>query len=839
MSSDFLVVDLTAYTPGWLDAAGKKGDIWPSYCLPWFAGEDPLVGDLSRDHRRASQLESFISEAVLALDNRGRRHWAEGWIELMRDPDTPQLTEVVHEWLPPGEKRVAAAKFSRAILCLCLQIQAQRGRDPSGTRLGLVVPGGLGTGPQEDLINVLDDVFVEGVQLFPRPVAAALAWAGGDEAEQLMARRNWSGGEYPGYLLTTIVSADYWESDCVRMRVDDRGGVPLLCPVQDRTQHVSEFDVVGLAARSHEGGGDPQGSRWTNWLLRDDPVYDVAIQAQAYQAACADLGVVAQSANDPNIAPLAVGVMELASRQRQLGRLLGHLHVGARHQGMVPDPFRCPSDIPQPLFDDGICLLQGAAEGMRRLDANRAPYYESLAPLTLKVDSVNEFLDPVQDWKPLLDNAEVPAGEEYRTKQPIEGLALPGGEQASVDLFIRTERRRSKTFRRMTAARTDQSPDDEPVTVAARMRPGRGQARVTVESVRRGAFYAELREQELEQVDEPVMTYAWPPGSAVILSHPKMAAPASDLMARVTEAHRKDYMDYECFEDAHNWLSKWRPLHDALEEEEEIGRLPRVVGTLPAQDVEIPGNVQREFVYGGALSSGREFDLHPAIKNVLPDFIAAIEDIVQTDWDADQEWVRAKSRTIAGWLYDRCPSAILEGAKAGLREDNAARYLEIAGRCFSSDAHVADFFGVLAWRIRRQDAIKLNWWRAYRNLAQLRPFALSENVLSAADQDVIVGHYVEQFGAYKRKYRSPFFKEFCRLACHILKRRRFDEAFLDIGSTVQRQLRDVLAMARAEAEGAGGNGVYAKICDVAMDFVDKKATPGSLRELASADGSDA
>ena len=130
--SNYLAVDLTSISPGWCDDDGNQGEYFPSFCLPWYQGEAPLVNQAARSHRRASRVsESAVAEICFDVENRGRCHLAEAWISITKDPDSEIRSNYAYEWTPPGEDRSVKVSFSEVVSELLYQ------EDGKNTKLGM------------------------------------------------------------------------------------------------------------------------------------------------------------------------------------------------------------------------------------------------------------------------------------------------------------------------------------------------------------------------------------------------------------------------------------------------------------------------------------------------------------------------------------------------------------------------------------------------------------------------------------------------------------------------------------------------------------------------------
>ena len=780
--TDAIAVDLTALRPRWCDTTGVLHDIFPSFCVGWLPGEPAIVGDLARVHRRARTPGAHGLESRLDLENRARYHWAEGWLRMMERPDSPEPAGVRMAWRPDGRQEVRIA-FTDALWELVSEFQ----RITGARRLGLVVPGGLGTGAQEELITALErgDRFEE-VQLFPRPIAAAISWA----------RAHHGKG---GKLLVTTACADFWEADVVELRMAPEG---VFCPVQDRTGRPSEFRCVGLERAFAQQ--ETQVEEWRRRLL--EPAARYVVERPSRAASLVSLTDIPES---------CAAAMEEARSLHQHGSLRGHVHVGLSQTGRLPAVFGSPRAMPLPDMDaNDSAVLAGVMFGMERLAVGAVPYFEALAPVYLKVDRRNKYLDPITEWRLLADEEHqvVPAGAEYVSAAPLTGFALPAG-QRKLPMYLRVRRRERDEFRLMDSDLEVQK-QSTPVQISLRMRPGRGQARVAIESVALGVFGLELRERELTPVEERdanLRTYAWPVGSAIVVQRPEADDVTLALRRIVDEAEVARFVSPANVEE----LTRLFAQHQD----------PAQAG-YSASQLQVPEDVYFGYVRVGRIASGRDWAIRPEHEELLsrlsPHLVSTVD-----DYAAGGDGGVVAAVTLAGWLYSRCPEPILEVVRQRIRDQTQPpAYVNCAGRAFEALPDLRLFFRVFCKRIEDGES-KLQWWRAARNLMQMRVDALSFNSLSERQMQSVLRGFVDVMASrLAENPHSPFVGEGLRIACHILKRRRFEPEFLSGDSAIHERLHSVLLSASKRAKLA-----WRGLAKAALELLAQAGTLGTLEEI--------
>jgi hypothetical protein len=813
VEASFLVADFTSIQPSWRNSEGNEGNIWPSFCLPWFRGEPPLVGEAARLHRRASQVESYDPEAQLDLSNRGRWHWAEGWLGMTQSPDSIHPANVRMSWTPPGEKKDVSISFPAALREALAQIGSK------AKSLGLVVPSALGPGPRQELLDELQKDFRGEILFIPRPIAAALSWCRSNAGQELLQATGATAKTRVGSLLVTTAGTDTWEAAEVPLRLEENDGDRTLCPVQDRTRFPSETGIIGLAWIAGENGNQQPAHISHSWLLQEPSTYLGKTTLKEYLNASNHLKIQLQESGvAPDWAPTSFpdDILSQARALKNSGQLLNLVHCGIQQGQSLPGGLasveREASHLHQLL--PGCALLNGASEAMRRLERAFPPFYEALAPLDLHVLGRNKFHDPVSVWKPLLEKTEVPAGEEYISRKPIDDISLPAGS-SSIDLFIRTKRRGAVTYYQAMAEQKETLKNQEPVLIRARVRPGQGSARVEIHSVTPQLFDVSLQERRLQvSSSPPPLEYAWPPGSAFVASYRELERNARPQLNKVIEESRRGV--------ANQWAIR-------LVTEEINAWIPSSSQPYAHRSLVVPEDIDELFIYLGTIpSSGAPSD--STMRLLVSSYGKAIEQYVKhpgTDRnDHTGLWA-------ASWLYENCPSSILKATRKGVQGNLPVlpALLACAGNCFTKADDFKIFFRELSWCVREKEFSPLHWLRAYRNLARFRHDALSLAAISHQDQADILNWVLDTFELSIRDRKRDYRRGCCTLFPHLLKRRRFDPNFLAKGTRQFRRADEVLKSA-LEVNDAPKPHISAKC---ALAFLHQSATRQTLEQLSLAD----
>jgi len=816
----FVAVDLTSLVPAWLADDGRRGRVYPSFCLPWFRGEPAVVGEGAARHRRGSMAGGHQSEARYDPRNPSRRPWAEGWLALNARPDSLEPSRVELRWRPPGERaeiRISFAEVVRQALC-SLPAHA--------ATLGLVVPAGLGPGPRESLLETLGREW-EKVWFFPRTVAAALDWCSTIARDGLPKVGKGAPSRRAGSLLVVTGAADLWEVARVPIRIGDNG-FQAPCPIHDRTDTTSETAFIGIAETL--GSSEP-GEAWRSLL------------SQMLGEKSPEVGFATEAARREVLRLL--GASERP--ERASARTRADAHRGWRWLLRSPDsllrsepllgvllagPWRAVEELPTPIREGLKGLdaphylagadapLRGVAEGLARLQAGMSPFFEALAPLQLHYQGTNAWRDPVSRWLDLLQaQTEVPVGRVYETPEPIRGLSIPPGREPTLELVLRGRRQGTELLRGIREPIRQDLARETPVLISARIEPGRGLARVVVRSAEQGVLDVSIREDRAEPRDrEPPVVYGWPPGSAWLVSHEVMVNEARHDLERLV-----------------NCLADGRDLDRALRAaRQSVNKWMLPGAVMPPVDpntLSHPPEIHPLFVYLSVFPGDRR-KAHPVVEPTLQ----ALERELPHAFDVSPGGgTRTAILWFASWLYARCPEEILDFVRDSLRSRSSPEgaVLAVAGNCFHRADDYRLFFDRLDWFLRNRSVGDQYWVRAWRNLARFRHDALSMDVLPADVQDRLVEAYLDVFAAAPPAARgnSPFL-HCCYLAPHMLKRRRFDRRFLDPDSSHAKRFARILEWAHQSARSKKHQINVA----CAQEFLDRRATYTTLQELSETQG---
>jgi|GEM_PF-3833143 len=822
--TSYLVADLTAFSPGWVHSDGSKGTFGTTFCLPWFREEPPLVGQAAQEHRRASDIHAVNPESRLDPNNRGRWHWAEGWLALTAESDTTKPISAQFEWTPYGRDRPVGLDYAQALAAVLSTCS------PPAEHLGLVVPAALGSGPRERLLRVLQTQ-IRDVLFIPRPMAAALPWCNSDDARRALQAEPAGNGKRVGDLLVATCSADRWELVRVPIRAHGHNGQTVFCPVHDRVRMASETGTVGIAWLAAQSKTVPGGSasRIASWLKDPAETLSVAVAQDRLEEVVGTLDE--QISGICSGADRVFGVLSKDAREKLLellndGRFDAQVFAIARPGEKVPQGLLdvIPGLLSRPDNLYRTDILSGAAEAMRRFLGDIPPYYEALAPLELRVEEYNEFHDPRATWVPLLEVTDIGAGKEYVSPRPIRDQQLPGGNAPSIDLDIRTKRLGKWNYRRLSKEIQPTQELPHPVEIKARMRPGAGLARVEIKTSAAEIFRASIDEGHLETLErEPELRLAWPIGNTVVIPVRGLVEQASYAIRRfLREFGRGAHRRRETLGGVLNVLNQWKRPADYFQFYDEASKRDIFSSYYD------PDLIDKNFVYLGSFPSHGD-QLPDALEDVREEFVQRLMETLLIDLEPKQ---LIRTTAVATWLYSFCSVDLLNHIRKNLGGlSTQPGIFNCAGNCFRAPSDHRRFFHFLLLAVQRNLPPKQYWLKAYRNLARLRENALSFDVLDAAGQTLILDWYLELFRKHRNNPNSGYLGDCIGLAPHILKRRRFDRSFLELDTPAYAKLHKLLELTSTPRYSAKHQAISA----CAIEFLEEKATPETLVRLSQAD----
>lgn len=817
MPDEIVAVDLTSLSPLILpDGAGAIRES-PSFCMPWFAGEPPIVGPPAQLHRRGSALNG-VGEARFSLagafsSDAARHHLSEGWLRLCSVVDDLQRPNTEFRWSHSDQGSITT--FEKVIETV---LAGYVGRD---VFLSFVVPDALGVGGQQLLLDSLEPKFGR-VQLVPRSIAAAMAWCLPDKTPS-------KSPDQPSdrFVVVATGGADQWELSYVRLSYEQSGHGLVACPVRDITKSTSNVSMSGLnweLARLIDSGMEPAVA-WLALLL-DEPSRLRKIgtpQPESLEQSekwLDQIGV-------PTVEAHGSGPSDFQNHLRAQGMPASGvpealIYSGLTDQDLVPEFFQELVDAwpSASLMNSAELIVHGAAEVAKRLDLGIPSYFETLIPLEMFVRKLNSYGDPVPGWKALIESDVVEAGTEYESSSPITGLWIPENE-ASILLCLKRQYRGEERLRHANTSVRKATPSREHIIVSAKTRPGQGFARVNVESVNEGVFKATLNWRTMDRKTEPpTIKYGWPPGVAKVVEAPELCELANEAMLKFAEAVEnraaiRDGLLTELLNNARETLNKW------------MTKVSFEIKFDVAPTLDPSDSADHNFIYFGPIASHLKLE-DSTIASAVGRFTRAV---LQSKNRVD----RYSMIYCASWFYQMCPRELIDEIASDFEHGSALHrsHLSFAGNVFSRPEDMKVFFRRFCKQIRSPKKFAPNdWLRAYRNIARFRQMGVHPDVLSKEDQDTITMfvHRTLKEECDNRNFKVKF-SNCLYVLPHMLKRRRHDGKFLNpdvgLGQKIERLLLDAVKQSKGNRAGRPKPG-QAKRAQAIVDFLRFEASESTL-----------
>ena len=844
---DFIVIDTTSFEPKWKSSNGETGDIWPTFCLPFFPGEPSFVNKEAKLHRRHTKLESFSTEEKINDDNNmSRWHWGDGWMRFNRHPDSIRASKAKFGWSPLSLMHQGSSNYvSYTFVEILKQLIDQVSSDIKN--VCLIVPSGLGPGPVGELYNELRHDY-EKILLMPRDLAAATQWAGDAQID----RETLSPGDEYGDLLVTSFTPDDTEQALIQFYVEEDGG---LCPIHDRTKHTTELDMPGMSWIIQ--------NRENSWREQPYPNLSVDPSRQGRDYIENILSVARENPFSYSRFNEEVedDVFEyITERNIDQDTLKAIIHNGPLIEKKLPPyqrQFFRNIEIERALSSQDLSL-RGGYVAMKNHMRGKTPYYQRVTPLELKVNTHDEFFDLSVSWSNLLDasgsssNALLPAGKTFQTAKPLTNLSIrPNLADKKLKVDIRVIELRQLKEKRIELEIEEEIEEEIPLIVKAEINPGTGLAKIDLQAKSSPKdFHKVVDENAAKPMPQETANamHSWPSKSACVIP-PVRNATRHDLSRQSTIGIMQMFAEAPRTNPLSNNKNYVGDLFNSWQAPENYNAL---VGHIPPLF-----RKNKKWLYMGGFPSHdtpvNDEEMVNAHKNLL--------DTLKEEFSVSQSESRLNDLCrIASWTYLSCPQRILKYVREEIKEyidqgDSELHpgILSVVGNCFESDNDCSLFFKCFLKHMERNPVQSgaettplsrgsIEYIRAYRNLARFRANALQTEILSRTAQDAILEWTVEalaQLIVYGKRVGTNSTKTsvnyIARLAPHILKRRRFDPKFLseEDGEKYERFREDMEYLSRQTRAYFFNTTIQSAI--ITLKFLLNKATDQDMADFMEND----
>ena len=735
-------------------------------------------------------------------------------------------------------------------------------------KTAIIVPDSLNEAAQQALIDNVDfDAF-----LMPRPVAVALSWCRRNAENYQSEGEESDEGVTIGHLLVITMALDQWEVVPIEIKAKIFNEKVWLVPVRNCTHEMGEvlrFGVglfTGISIPSCNDTnkvwqfvfGSEKASGFANgkallaeeqinalreyilsgWTVRDRNLF---CSWDIWTDLCA-------ASSHMSIDRLKE---EMVSLYKQQSQYLDHTAVEQCLGVIIDGSCACVrisenrqfGDIIAEAFEghnieifDGFEAVRGAAYTAAALRDNLPCYRETIIPIEIHYHGHNKQGDLKNAWKMLVEGKTIEAGSEYKSEEPVEGLQIKQGAKILKLILRRPSDRDEHIFRKVKAEISQETRQDEPVTISANLRPGQGFAKVTIDSVREGIFRTSLNWKTMEPCDPP------PPPPLAYLPKVSRVTPDEDMWAKaksnlkcVIRALRDDTPDLlDRLQQLTAKINKWLP---ADREDERRGRIPKgdiflYYGVFPSD-----GNLKGVYYPSLANEFARQCEIYFLRQEI-------------------SEITKEKIQRAASWLYLACPPVIIESARQNLRRDIARTSqvdLHTIGLCFKEPADIKCFFSALERLFQVRSTGINEWLRTIRNIVRFHDYALKPEVVSRDRLENIISGLlrslesqvngqidqyrncqlqIESIGnPYKPNPKLKTIFNNCVLAIlYLLKRRRYEPDFLTSDSEYYKRLDDVFSTLIEKRKNALSDRQF-KIVSITQKFLHQEASYDDLKEI--------
>lgn len=797
--------------PGlWIGACGPKGGDQPSLgkpgvndmLLPLHLGE-PLVGiEEARGHRRGSGLKWPPEAQVPVLGDEangwGRRHVIELWDRLqvpeaVVDRTASYPTEV--SWRPDGARPITLGVER----LLCHVIRGYLKADQQEGVVGLVVPEDLAPHGQQLLIDSLGGA--DKVMLTPAAVAAAIEWCrkelgrGGQKAP--------TENRTLGYMDVIDLGLGRWGVARFDVVLHKHGGEACLSPLRS------------ASARAYPAGG----TTGLDWIAKGLGANWGYLSAEKIEAALFQGQPLAMGGG---LLSLRKQLQQLAASRRDFpmpsedvscGRCLGTLVIGGMECVQVAGgPF---IDLINDAFGlhgsyhvvNGDALARSAAYVAGGRTHGWPTWLERMEPIEFHCHMASAEGDMVDRWISVDENDAIDAAREFRADDIVKGDLMIQAGAASLLQHLRVPGANPVIKRAEFILNSRDTATS--VSLHLRARPGQGYAIVEIKEKEGGALVSTLDWGRMEVVAAvPPLHYGYIPQVVTHEYHPIFEAGVLPALKEFLDAAERLKVVVRIIDYAKplriqlsRWISASRMHPAAISADER--KQPFVVYSLIPQAID-----------GIPASSSVRADLRKLVK--LAGELAGERAREKGPGDAVCEALDL----LLGWTYRSCPRSVVRRRLSRVLGEPTVRAVDLAvvGLGLVDEEDI----GKVVERIMREIAdgsANNNWYRCLRNLARYNQHAFRHV------SDPLLEEGVKGLVAVSRKAvregRPAILRNCVEALVHILKRRRYSKAFLEVGTPLCDAAKS--AMVYALRSGTFTPAIRKQL-EAAINLIDKKAT---------------
>lgn len=442
--------------------------------------------------------------------------------------------------------------------------------------------------------------------------------------------------------------------------------------------------------------------------------------------------------------------------------------------------------------DQGL-LARGACRFAHRLEAGLPTYLDTLPRMEMVISENGEptwidLLEPNQKW--------VDGGRLWERPERIRNLSIAAG---SVDLKLAVAHEEFDFVREVVTDLPESSETDKQVSLSVQMIPAQGKARIEIHPEQENLFG-----DQRVFIDWRKMTdYVTADGETVTKQGYLDTLPRifPELLPRIASS------------------SKWR----------KVGTSLRLLQAAMESDEEVR-LVNRQLEFARDMLREKDQKLYPQDATAFNsdgecNVPFRLDDFMKVAWKyyskhRPSAFIRAMAYTHTS--YPKFIEHILEKIESGfIREE----YVVAAGKCFRKPEHIATFIRAVFSEYGTH-RLTNPWWKAISEMLRFREDAT--RLISSEDCLYLMQLAGEVFESErKRGSGKEVFRTVCLVIVYTLRRRAFDDQFLEPESELAEWIKKAFRRARNDAKSGrlrliGGSVDLAQQLQLIIDYVDRK-----------------
>lgn len=735
----------------------------PSTILPLKRKEALIAGAASTEHRRGKGLlwppESQVPVLGKRENGSGRVPLAAVFETLSKaETEWGKLGDSTISWIPEGTHKVGV----QAAKLIAVQVSDAANDIP---HVGLVVGDSLGVAGQEAIIKACFDKPT--ILLVPKTVAVSLAWCRAQKPRDFLSIIR---EKYLGHLMVFDLALGSWSIAKIPISMEIHNEEPYLTPVhipklkKNRMRTTgwsilfSELASIDMPGLDENLWDDLSAGRLNLSIVSPRRFSGVEDQLDSLQPLWGNC--------DLDDALLEIdSVIQALSVNSEHGKCLGVIISGplstVRVAGKkLADIISCRLGDVQFIANDAKSAAAGAAHAAHGLANNKPTWLEMVEPLEIHGIKKNKKGDYEAAWLELLKEVKIGAGLEYRSPNPIGGLALKAGQVHIQSILRRRNENGEWDYRKVDSTRGKTARENIPLLINVTARPGQGFAKIQIESKEADLFECYLNWQEMEKCDQPIAPkLAYIPNVVTLLESPELwkncVSPLEDLVKILWKTRDEDLI--------------------VAAAKAANSKLNRVI---PSYVYKLYYNPQiAENIYDNYTPLGRNAsaDASGRIK-----IINELEEVTLSLLKSNFFQVRTTQWLIKimAWRYLGCPKEIVRNCLDTVCKRHSApkpAELLVAGLCLNSSADFELFYRSFNRKVL-QSTSPNNWLKALRDIVKYNDDALC--AVQSEQMRLLFKNTLQRFEIALVNHKPLIAQNAIEALVFLLKGRRYNPDFV-------------------------------------------------------------